>query len=151
MDVAGERRVGMLVDLDDGVEQFRDTPAVAAHRRADGHAQQASQLLRVQLVAFVLQLVVHVQGHHGPEVHVDDLRRQVQVPFNVGGVHDIDHDVRHRIDEVLPHIQLFWRVRRERVGARQVHQGDLIALVMEMPFFRIDRDAGVVAYVLVRA
>ena len=151
VDMAGERGVGLLIDLDDGVEQLRDAPAVAAHRRAHGHAQQAPQLVGVQLVPLVLQLVVHVQGHHGPEVHVDDLRRQVQVPLDVGGVHDVDDDVRHRIDQILPDIQFLRGIGRQGVGSGQVHQGDVIPLVVEMPLFRIDRHAGIVAHVLVRA
>ena len=99
----------------------------------------------------MLQLIVHVQGHHGPKVHVDDLRGQVQVPFDVGGVHDIDHNVRHRIDQVLPDVQFFRGISGEGIGSRQVHQGDVIALVVEMSLFRIDRHAGIVAHVLVRA
>ncbi len=106
MEMSGDGRVRVLIDPDDRIEQLRDAPAVAAHRRAHGHAQQAAQLGRIQPVPLVLQLVIHVEGHHGPEVHVDDLGRQVQVPFDVRGVHDIDHHVRHRIDQVLAHIQL---------------------------------------------
>ena len=104
VDVPRQGRVGLLVDLDDRVEQGRNPLPVPAHRGTDGNAQQASQLPHVQPVTLVLEFVEHVEGHHGPEVHVDELGRQVQVPFDVGRVHHVHHHVRHRLDEVLPHV-----------------------------------------------
>ena len=111
MDVAGEFLIGPLIEPDDRIEEFRNSLAVAAHRGTHRDAQQAAQLFRVQFVPLMLKLIVHVQGHDGLEVHVDDLRRQIQVALDVGGIDHIDHHVRHGVDEVLPNIQFLRGIR----------------------------------------
>ena len=151
MDVPGQLGVRLLVNLDNRVEQLRDALSVAAHGGAHGHAQQPAQLLDIQLVAFVLKFIVHVQRHHGAQVHVDELGGQVQVALDVGGVHHVDDHVRHGLQEVFADVELLRGVGAERVGAWEVHQGDIVTLELEMAFLGIHGDAGVVAHVLVAA
>ena len=123
MDMAGQFLVIPFVDGEDGVEEFRDPPSVAADRRADRHAEEDRQLRGIEFVPLRLEFVVHVQGHDGLEVHVDELACQVEVPLDVGSVYDIDDDVRDRFDQVFPDIEFLRAVRGEGIGPRQVHEG----------------------------
>ena len=107
MDMACHDVLVALIDFDDGIEQRVDAGSVPADGRTDRHAEQPAQLVDVEAVAFLLQFVVHVQRHHHPEVHVDELGGQVEVAFQVGGVHHVDDDIGHLLDEVLPHVQFF--------------------------------------------
>ena len=107
VDVPGQAGIRLLIDPDDGVEEFADAFAVPGDRRTDRRPEQPAQLLHVERIPLGAEFVVHVQGHDGPQVHVDELGGQVEVPLDVGGVHDIDHHVRHRVDEVLPDVEFF--------------------------------------------
>ncbi len=98
-------RVALCIDFYDSVEQFRYSGPVAAYSRADGHSQEVTQLLGIQLVTFCLKFVIHIESHNNPQVHIDYLCSQVKVPLDVGCVHDIDYDIRHIFDEILADIQ----------------------------------------------
>ena len=150
MDMSCEFRVALCINLYDSVEQFRDTCAVAAHGRADRHTEKISELFYVQFVALVLELIVHVQGHHDPEVHVNDLGGKVQVPLDIGCVHDIDDNIRDIANQVLADVQFLRAVSRKRVGSRQVHQNELVSLVFEAAFLGVHRHSAVVSDMLVR-
>ena len=150
MDMSCEFRVALRINLYDSVEQFRDTCAVAAHGRADRHTEKISELFYVQFVALVLELIVHVQGHHDPEVHVNDLGGKVQVSLDIGRVHDIDDNIRDIVNQVLADVQFLRAVSRKRVGSRQVHQHELVSLVFEAAFLGVHRHSAVVSDMLVR-
>ena len=151
VDMARQMGVALLIEFDDRVEESVDALAAAAHRRADGHAEQVAQLADVDLVALGLELVEHIEGHDGPEVHVDELGREVEVALDIGSVDDIDDDVGHGVDEVLADIKFLRRIGREGVGARQVDEGDFVAVVGEMAFLGIHRHTAVVTDVLMTA
>ena len=151
VDVTRQFGVGLLINGDDGVEKLGDSFSAAAHRRTDGNTQKDSQLLFVQLVPLVLQFVVHVQGHHQPEVHIDELRGKVEVSLDVGGVHYVDDDVGHALQQMLAYVQFFRGVGRQGIGARQVYQGNIVVLVMEVPLLGVYGYSGVIAHVLVGA
>ena len=149
VDVAGELRGMLLVHRYYGVEEFGDSLAVAADCRADRHAEQVSQLLDVDAVATGLKLVVHVQGHHHRQVHVDELGGKVEVALDVGGVHHVQHHVRGLLQKILADVEFFRAVGREGICAGKVDQGDLVTLVFELSFLGVDSDSAVVSYVLV--
>ena len=105
VDVSGQPLVVLLVDFDHGVQQLGDAGPVTAHGRTDRHTKKITKLLGVKAVSPRLQLIVHVQSHHHTKVHVDNLGREVEVPLDVGSVHDIDHDIRHVLDQVLADVE----------------------------------------------
>ena len=91
-----------------------------------------------------LTVGVHVHGHDHAEVHVDDLGRQVEISLEVGGVHHVDDHVGNIVDQILADVQLLRAVGREGVGARQVDEDKMVALVFEPPFLGIDGHSAVV-------
>ena len=106
MYVSGKVRVALFVDLDDYVEQLADAFACTADGRDYRHAEEISQLRGVQFIAACEQLVIHVKGHHNPQVHVDQLGRKIQVALEVGCVYYIYDNVRSVVDKVLADVQL---------------------------------------------
>ena len=151
VDMSGEFRVALSIYLDDSVEKLRNTRSVSAYSRAYRHTQKIAQLFDVQLVTFRLQLIVHIQRHHHSEVHIDNLGGEVQIPFNVGCVHDIDDDIRHIVNQIFADIELLGAVGGKRVRSRQVHKHELVALIFERALFGIHGHSAVIAHVLVRA
>ncbi len=105
-----ELLVGTLVHLDDGAEQFLHARTVLKRGGYHRGAEERAQRVGVHMVAAPLKLVVHVQRAHHPYVHVHQLRRQVEVALQVRGVDHVDHHVGHLLRQVLPHVELLWRI-----------------------------------------
>ena len=67
-------------------------------------------MVDVQLVATLLQLVVHIQGHHHRDVHIDQLGGEVEVALEVATVHHVEDDVGILLKNMFAHVELFGRV-----------------------------------------
>ena len=151
VDVACKARRGILIHLHDGIEEFFHSPSVPADRGAYRHTEQVAQLPDIYAVSLSLEFVVHVKGHDHPEVHVDQLGGQVEIALYVGSVHHVQHDVRSALEQVPADVEFFRTVGGERVCAGQIHQGDLVSLMLEVSLLGIHGHAAVVTHVLVRA
>ena len=151
VDMASERRVGLLIDLYHGVEKFGDAAAVAADRRADRDAEKIPQLPEVHLVALRLEFVVHIERHHRAQVHIDDLRREIEVSLDIRSVHDVDDNVRGLLYEVFTDIQLLGAVGREGIRPGEIHENELVAAIIKTALLGVHRHTAVVADVLMCA
>ena len=140
VDVPG-RMADTLIDLNDGAEQGFDTHAALERRRHQGRTQQGGQHLQVQRVTTTLELVVHVECYHHRNIHIQQLGGQIEVALDVGRVNDVDDDVRCLFRQVLAHVEFLWRVARQRIGAWQVGQVELVAEIGGMGLGGIDSDA----------
>ena len=56
---------------------------------------------------------------------------EIEVALQVAGVDDVDDDVGVLLYDVFSHVELFGRVCGERIGARQVDEGEVIPLEVE--------------------
>ena len=117
--------------LYDLMEQFLHSYPFFGYGRYDGCAEECAELLGVELVAAVAELVVHVEGYDHGHVHVDELGGEIEVALQVAGVDDVDDDVGVLLYDVFSHVELFGRVCGERIGARQVDEGEVIPLEVE--------------------
>ena len=108
------------------LHQLFDARALERGDLDDGHAQLLFERLGVKLVAVLLHDVRHVQRDGDGNVHLQELRRQVQVALEVGRVDDVDDAVGLFIQNIVAGDDLFGRVRREGVDAGQVDDGDLL-------------------------
>ena len=122
VDVTRKFRCVVFIDGDYRVEELFDSLARAADCRHNRKPEQIAQLLDVQLITACLELVIHVQRDHHPEVHVYDLCRQVEVPLKVRCIDDVDDHVRCLVYEVFPHIEFFGAVCGQRICARQIDE-----------------------------
>ena len=104
MDMSRQIRVGLLIYLDHSIEKSVYPFACTAYSRHHRHTEKPSQLLDVQPVTFSIKFIIHIQGHHNPEVHVYELGGKIKIPLKVGGVDDIDDYIRNFFDKILPHI-----------------------------------------------
>ena len=102
-----------------------------------GHAEQLTELYVIQRVPACFQFVVHVKRDNHAHVHVNQLGGEIQVPFQIGRVHHINNDIRSFVDDVMAHINLFGRIGRKRISARQVDDAEMIPLKVKVPLFSI--------------
>ena len=54
----------------------------------EGSGQGRSVFQRVVVFG---QFIEHIQCHHHPDIHIDELSSQEQVPFQTRSIHDIQH------------------------------------------------------------
>ena len=93
------------------------------HNRA---AELLGKLVRVDLVAVLLDQVGHVEGNDHGQAGLDDLKRQVQVALQVGGIDDLDDNIGLAAHEVIARALLLGAVGGKRVDAREVRDGNVL-------------------------
>ena len=113
-------------------------------------AELLGKLDGVEPVAVLIKDIAHVHGHHHGQTQLQQLRRQVEVAFEVRAVDDVQDGVWLLVDEIVPGHDLFQRIWREGVDARQVLNDDVL-VSREDAVFLFDCDARPVADVLGRA
>ena len=79
-------------------------------------------------------------------MHVYQLRRKIQVALQIAGVYHINHNIRGFLDELSADIQLFRRIRRQRICAGQIYDVELISFKCGTSLLGINGNAGIVAY-----
>ena len=94
VDVAGLAR-SAFIDLNDGAEQFLNARTVFERRGNQWHSEERAQRRQIDVVAAPLELVVHIECADNRDVHIDQLRRQIEVSLDVRRVDDVDDHVGH--------------------------------------------------------
>ena len=150
MQVTG-RLAGALVYLDDSSEEFFHALAALKRSGYHRHTEKTTEGIEVEMVATPLEFVVHVQGADHAYVHVDELGGEVEIALEVGGVDHVDDHVGHLLCEMFPHIEFFWRIAAERVGAGQVGEVELVAEHRGVGLCGIYGHTAIVAHVAVRS
>ena len=112
------------------------------------NAQNLLQLIDTDGAAVGPDLIHHVQRQHHRYPQLEQLKRQVQIALNVGGVHNVDHAVRLLIEDKIAGDDLLLRIRTQGVDARQVDDGAAL-LVAHLAHLLVDGHARKVAHVLV--
>ena len=91
--------------------------------RRDGHdrdAQHGLHLIDADSAAVAAHLVHHVQRQHHRRIQLHELHGEVQIPLDVGGVHDIDDARGLLADDELPGHDLLAGIGRHGIDAGQV-------------------------------
>jgi len=122
--------------------------AAFGHRWDDRHLQAPGEFLGIDLDAPPGRCIDHVERQYQRNAQFEELDSQVEVPFQIGGIHNVDDDCGPVIDEKIPSYQFFQRVSRQGVGAGQVHHPNLMAIQVAEPFLLFHRDAGIVPHML---
>ena len=139
----------ILIHLNDHAEQVFDAHAALERCRHHRHTEKGAECRQVYLIATTLKLVVHIQCTDHAQVHVHKLCRQIEIALQVRDIDDVDDHIGQFLRQMAAHIQFLGTVARQRVGAWQVGEVELIAEERGMSLRRIDGDAGVVADVAV--
>ena len=116
----------------------------------DGDAQNVLQLIDAHGAAVGADLVHHVEGQHHGNLQLHQLHGQVQVPFNVGGVHNIDDAVGPLVHEKVPGDDFLVGVGGQGVDARQVRDRGL-RVAADGAVLPVHGDAGEIAHMLIGA
>ena len=102
--------VESFVDVYDDVEEGLDSFARAEDGRYHRDAEQFAQFGVVEVVPSALDLVEHVEGADHSEVHVDELCGEVEVPFEVACVDDVQDDVWRLLEELFADVDFLGAV-----------------------------------------
>ena len=112
-----------LLDL---LEQLLDTLVLKSRDHHDRAAELLGELVRVDLVAVLLDQVGHVEGNDHGQAGLDNLKRQVQVTLEVGGIDNLDDNIGLAAHEVIARALLLGAVGGKRVDAREVRDGNVL-------------------------
>ena len=144
-------RILILINLDNLVKKIIDALTCSADSRDNRHSEKIAKLLYIQFVSLEGQLIVHIQSHDHSKVHIDELGGKVEISLQIGCVHDIDDHIRSVFHEILPHIQFFRTIGRQRICPRKVNDSEMISSIFEKALLSIDRNAAVVTDMFVAA
>ena len=148
VDMPPKLGIAVLIYLDYCVEKFVYALPVTADRRDDRHSEQMAQSPCIQPVTLRLKLIVHIEGHHHPQVHVNQLGSEVEIPLKIGCIHHIHHHIRHLLYQILPHIQLLGTIGRKGISTGKVHEDEPVTPVLETPLLGIHSHSAVVPHML---
>ena len=146
--ILGSSTLRALEDLYNFIEETVDTHTGTTRSRHHRDTKQGGKLVKVKAVTAALQLVIHIEGHHHGDIHIDKLRCEVEVALQVGGVDDIENDIRVLVKDMTAHIELLRRIGTERIGAGEVDEVDGITGMMEGAHLLVNGDAAIVAHTL---
>ena len=112
-----------LLDL---LEELLDALVLKSRDHHDRAAELLGKLVRVDLIAVLLDQVGHVEGNDHGQAGLDNLKRQVQVTLEVGGVDNLDDNIGLAAHEVIARALLLGAVGGKRVDAREVRDGNVL-------------------------
>ena len=112
-----------LLDL---LEQLLDALVLKSRDHHDRATELLGELVRVDLIAVLLDQVGHVEGDDYGQAGLDNLKRQVQVALEVGGIDDLDDNIGLAAHEVIARALLLGAVGGKRVDAREVRDGNVL-------------------------
>ena len=121
--------------------------------RGNGHhrnAQHALHGVHIHPAAVAAELVHHVQGDHHGKTHFQQLHGEIQVPLNVGGVHNVDDGRGLFPQHKIPGHQLLAGIGGHGINTRQIgEQG--VGIAPDGSVLFVHGDAGEIAHMLVGA
>ena len=112
-----------LLDL---LEQLLDALVLKGRDHHSRAAELLGKLVRVDLVAVLLDQIGHVEGDDHGQAGLDDLKRQVQVALEVGGIDNLDDNIGLAAHEVIARALLLGAVGGKRVDAGEVRDGNVL-------------------------
>jgi len=112
-----------LLDL---LEELLDALVLKSGDHHNRAAELLGELVRVDLVAILLDQVSHVEGNDHRQAGLDDLKRQVQVALQVGGIDNLDDHIGLAAHEVIARALLLGAVGGKRVDAGEVRDGNVL-------------------------
>ena len=108
------------------LEQLLDALVLKSGDHHDRATELLGELGCVDLVAILLDQIGHVEGNDHRQAGLDDLKRQVQVALQVGGIDHLNDDIGLAAHEVVARALLLGAVGRKRVDAGEVRNGNVL-------------------------
>ncbi len=123
----GRRGARLCGSLLGGIQELVYAASLEGRNLDDGAAEVPAELGDVDGVPVLLDEVHHVEGDCHRHAQVDDLGGEVEVALEVGGVHDVDDDVGMPAHQVVAGDDLFGRIGRQGIDARQVGDANVFS------------------------
>ena len=108
------------------LEKLLDTLVLKGRDHHDRATELLGELVRVDLIAVLLDQVGHVEGDDYGQAGLDNLKRQVQVALEVGGVDNLDDHIGLAAHEIIARALLLGAVGGKRVDTREVRDGNVL-------------------------
>ena len=112
--------------LFDLLEQLLNTLVLKGRNHHDRAAELLGQFGGVDLVTVLLDQIGHIEGNDHGQAGLDNLKRQVQVALEVGGVDHLDDNIGLAAHEVIARALLLGAVGGKRVDAGEVRDGNVL-------------------------
>ena len=112
--------------LFDLLEQLLNTLVLKGRNHHDRAAELLGQFGGVDLVTVLLDQIGHIEGNDHGQAGLDNLKRQVQVALEVGGVDHLDDNIGLAAHEVIARALLLGAVGGKRVDAGKVRDGNVL-------------------------
>ena len=116
-------RSSRLLDL---LKELGDALILKGRDHHDRAAELLGKLVRIDLVAVLLDQIGHIEGNDHGQAGLDNLKRQVQVALEVGGVDHLDDNIGLAAHEVIARALLLGAVGGKRVDAGEVRDGNVL-------------------------
>ena len=143
----------MLLILGDVKRMFNQLVYALVFRRRDRNDRYAEQRLHpvdIDKALIADHLVHHVQCKDHRNIHLQQLHRQIQIPFDIGRVQNVDDRLRLFFQHKIPGDDFLTAVGRHGVNARKVgHIG--LGMSFDRAVFPVNRNARKVSDVLIGA
>ena len=108
------------------LEKLLDTLVLKGRDHHDRATELLGELVRVDLIAVLLDQVGHVEGDDYGQAGLDNLKRQVQVALEVGGIDNLDDHIGLAAHEIIARALLLGAVGGKRVDTREVRDGNVL-------------------------
>ena len=112
-----------------------------------GHAHALFKRLDVELIPVLFEDVRHIQRHDQRNIHFHELRREIEISFEVGRVHDIDDAIRPFVEDEISRDDLFGRIGRKGIDPGQVYDVDMLPVFFISSLALVYGDARPVSHV----
>ncbi|OQA41067.1 MAG: hypothetical protein BWY52_02694 [Chloroflexi bacterium ADurb.Bin325] len=152
-DLGAVRRKTAGIDgqLQRGVHQLADADVARGHHLDHRHAERGLQHVRLDADAVLLGHVAHVEPDDEGPAQRQQLRGEIEAPFQRGRVDHCHDHVGLLLQEILARDALLLGVGGQAVGARQIDDVERRVAVLKAAGLLLDGLARPVAHVLVQA
>ena len=137
---------GILTVVSNGMHQNRQTRFPACGYRNGRNAKHFRKAVKVDFHAPLLHDIHHVQSQHHGLTKFDELKRQIKVAFQAGGVNDIHNDVYFITHDTFPGDSFFHCIGSQAVDTGKVDQFKFLSFIDSLSFFLFHRYAGPVGH-----
>ena len=137
-------------DMDRMAHQFLDTLVL---RRGNGHYRCSEECLHcvyVNHAAVLINFVHHVEGNNDRHVHLKQLHCEIQIPLNIGRVHNIDDRFRLFIQYEISRHQFLFGVGRHGINTRKIRDQSIF-MAEDHAVFAIHRNSREISHMLSRS
>ena len=136
-------------DMDRMTHQFFYTLILRGGNRNHRRSEECFHCVYVDHAAVLIHFIHHVESDYNRDVHFQQLHGQIQIPLNIGRVHDIDDRLRLFIQDKVSRDQFLFGVGRHGVDARKIRDQSIF-MTEDHAVFAIHRNSRKISHMLPR-